>query len=971
MNLATLAATAHRLLSRRNLLTVVALAAYVVRLARIDAMSLWYDEAFSAWLSAQSLGAITERTAADIHPPLYYYILHYWTLAVGQSEFSLRYLSLASGVLCVPLFYHLGRRLLGEPAGWIAAVLAALSPMYVWYSQEARMYMPTVLFVLLSAFFFWRWLARPTWLTWIAWTLANLVAVYLHFYAFFIVAFQVIYFFYWWVRQETHWGMLFVGLTSSALVCLSFAPWAQFALARFAQDESYFEGVLSMGEVARKTLILFSTGQTMLEADALLPALVFGLLAIAGWFAAARLQRDPVAPYVDNPFRLPLTTGAAARVYLLLWLVMPVLLMWFISYGRPKFHPRYLMIASPAFLLFVAATLAALGLAFWRSAPAHAARRYTLLSLAAGCVAVVASTVVSGLINLYTDPQFMKDDFRSAVATIRSQRSPSEPTILVSGHMYPVYQYYDPQGRTIPLPDSPTLSTRRVLGYNVANELNQALSGATGAWLVLWQDEIVDPGGFVRTILDTQAQRVGVDSFWGVDVLHYVLAPGTVFRDKPQIQYARTANFGGQIELLGYNLPPAAQPADQGIAVTVYWRALADLTRDYQVSLRALDSAGRLVGKLDARPATYDFPTTRWRAGDIVFGALAVPLDPGTPPGEYSLEVQLYAADDLQTLDVLDAAGNPAGRTIVSDPIRIERAQQPPPLEKIKPARLMRYNVAGVIDMIGYELDRDAGQPGEPIQVTIYWRALATPKDDYRVQFLISRSSAPTESFTGDAPAPLVSGYPTSQWHTGEIVKARYTFYVPSDAAEGDRTLRMTIMDRLGTTVGASVSVGNVKVEPSTRIFQPTRPRVTQQFRFSGNEIMLYGYDLTPTPALSGAFTGTVTLVAGDSLRVDLHWRAVQRVRAGYKVFVQVRSTDGPPLAQDDSVPAGGARPTVTWVPGEYLVDTHDLRLPKEMPPGNYVIEVGLYDARTGERLSLAAPGAPNAARLGVRLIVR
>jgi len=213
---------------------------------------------------------------------------------------------------------------------------------------------------------------------------------------------------------------------------------------------------------------------------------------------------------------------------------------------------------------------------------------------------------------------------------------------------------------------------------------------------------------------------------------------------------------------------------------------------------------------------------------------------------------------------------------------------------------------------------------------------------------------------------PLVPGYPTSQWRSGEILKARYSFYIPSDAAPGDRALRLTILDRAGKTIGAPVSFGDIKIEPSTRVFQPPQPKVSQAFRFSGSEVMLSGYDLSPSPTMSGAFTGTLTLSPGDSLRLSLYWRAIQRVRASYKVFIQVRPADGPPLAQDDSVPAGGARATVTWVPGEYVTDVHELKLPAQMPPGAYVIDVGLYDARTGARLPLLSPGSPTAARLGV-----
>lgn len=50
---------------------------------------------------------------------------------------------------------------------------------------------------------------------------------------------------------------------------------------------------------------------------------------------------------------------------------------------------------------------------------------------------------------------------------------------------------------------------------------------------------------------------------------------------------------------------------------------------------------------------------------------------------------------------------------------------------------------------------------------------------------------------------------------------------------------------------------------------------------------------------------------------------------------------------QMDSLPVGGARPTTGWVPSEYLRDEYQLVVDAEASPGEYVIEVGMYDAAT------------------------
>jgi len=57
-------------------------------------------------------------------------------------------------------------------------------------------------------------------------------------------------------------------------------------------------------------------------------------------------------------------------------------------------------------------------------------------------------------------------------------------------------------------------------------------------------------------------------------------------------------------------------------------------------------------------------------------------------------------------------------------------------------------------------------------------------------------------------------------------------------------------------------------------------------------------------------------------------------------------------VAQSDSFPAAGERPTTGWLPGEIISDHHTLTLLAEMSPGNYRLITGLYDPVTGERLS-------------------
>ena len=134
------------------LVAAVALGAFALRLVQLGVDSLWYDESVSVYLAGQPVAELIAHTARDIHPPGYYLLLRAWLVSAGfptghadatgyRLEFMAGFLSLCLGVLLVPLTWQLARRLrLGDTVAALAALLVAVSPFGVWYSQEVRMY---------------------------------------------------------------------------------------------------------------------------------------------------------------------------------------------------------------------------------------------------------------------------------------------------------------------------------------------------------------------------------------------------------------------------------------------------------------------------------------------------------------------------------------------------------------------------------------------------------------------------------------------------------------------------------------------------------------------------------------------------------------------------------------------------------------------------------------------------------------
>ena len=129
----------------------------------ISKASIWFDEAFSAYIIRFNFSEIWHYTSVDVHPPLYYFLLKIWSLFFGSSDFALRSMSAFFGALTIILSYFLVKRLYDRKNALFASSFLAISPMLIRYSQEARMYtMVSFLGVLTVRAFYEAWVVKNT-----------------------------------------------------------------------------------------------------------------------------------------------------------------------------------------------------------------------------------------------------------------------------------------------------------------------------------------------------------------------------------------------------------------------------------------------------------------------------------------------------------------------------------------------------------------------------------------------------------------------------------------------------------------------------------------------------------------------------------------------------------------------------------------------------------------------------------------
>jgi len=122
------------------------------------------------------------------------------------------------------------------------------------------------------------------------------------------------------------------------------------------------------------------------------------------------------------------------------------------------------------------------------------------------------------------------------------------------------------------------------------------------------------------------------------------------------------ANIGGQVRLLGCDLPTGPVQAGEVLPVTLYWQGLSPMREDYTVFVHLTDAAGKVVAQHDGYPLGGSYPTSDWPVSVTLADRVEVPIPPELPPGEYALKTGMYL---LSTLKRLPVAGGASGEDAV------------------------------------------------------------------------------------------------------------------------------------------------------------------------------------------------------------------------------------------------------------------------------------------------------------------
>ncbi len=170
-------------------LAAIVLLAAILRLSTLGAQSFWYDEAFTpVHVLRAGLGATLHNVVHTENTPPLWYVLE-WALArvLGSGVVALRLLSALAGIATVAVAWTIGRELAGRRVAILTAMLVAVNPLFVWYSQEARAYGLFVLCAALALLCFLRALRAPSARRLVAFALTASLALLTHYFAVFLL----------------------------------------------------------------------------------------------------------------------------------------------------------------------------------------------------------------------------------------------------------------------------------------------------------------------------------------------------------------------------------------------------------------------------------------------------------------------------------------------------------------------------------------------------------------------------------------------------------------------------------------------------------------------------------------------------------------------------------------------------------------------------------------------------------------
>lgn len=903
-----------------------------IRALRLGWQPLWWDEGYSVYFATEPLARMLWLTARDIHPPFYYGLLHGWfALFDSTRPEAARILSVICGVAAVPLLAWLARLMCPDRprVALGSALLLAISPLHLFYSQEVRMYGLALVFTLLATIAFWQWVQAlagrgSAWLPAAAYVTTAALALWTLYYSGFLIAAHLI----WaaiYFRRKRKTLVRLAGITLAILATQ--APWWVYALPKllpYIADKVVADqdSPLLPWDYLLRHLSAFVSGHLVAPQPGLAALRLFGL---AGYVALALVWlplRLPPIGTARADAAPPLAPRAAASA-LAVFALLPILIGYLVNLRLPFFPPggeRLLLFALPLILLW---------LAWGLDTALQRTRAATLLAVP------LLLAAVAGIATFYTLPRYADHDYRPVVRYI-TQHSRDTDTIVT---LFPwqvgywrAYGVRQADGSWLLPQPAPLDQDALVWNPSLAAALDRDLQAGT-----IWFPAPLSFGSTLPGEIEGYLAQVArnADNRW--------FSPATrvsawVQMAAPPSQLTEPVALGTAILASAAVGPAAAAAANTPIAVDLSWTGD---TRDLHVTLRLLDASGGLWAHRDYEPlGSFAQPDSTGASHDRL--ALLVPV--GLPPQPYTLALGVGPRGSDQLFTTAD------GRDLL--PLTTLNVTAPPaPLPSVRlPATSLLEPpwLADGLQIVGFD-----GVPsgstwlaGTSLPLTLYVQNSAPEPSPHQLWLGLRAPRGQTATTWTGWPLP---SFPVENWPAGTLAQIPAALDLPATLEAGDYHIEAAFVPTGAALEGAPANLARIHVtRRAIRQTRATPQTVLDPPAQIGTHARLYGYTITTLP---------------DKVVVELDWEIVQTLLPPHDIFVHLTAPTGVVLSQDDGPPVtdAGPAPTGSWLPGEFLRTRHLLPLaaPVAQAGSGLTLEVGLYLPSTHVRLPITVNGAP------------
>ncbi|OQA14949.1 MAG: hypothetical protein BWY63_03043 [Chloroflexi bacterium ADurb.Bin360] len=278
----------------------------------------------------------------------------------------------------------------------------------------------------------------------------------------------------------------------------------------------------------------------------------------------------------------------------------------------------------------------------------------------------------------------------------------------------------------------------------------------------------------------------------------------------------------------------------------------------------------------------------------------------------------------------------------------------PPPIITQDVKLVISHPIEGsfgdAIALRGYALNQTSFEPGQQLDLALYWEAKGQPDQHYSLAIqLVSAIPGETSALLNFNTWPGGGNYPTGYWKTGEIIEDRYQLRLPDTVAQAQAWILQIIIyetesgarlpwNLQGQSIENHAKLSLVRVGASHQMTPPT-DSVAAPVIFQ-NAIRLNAIAIKPI---------------ADQLRVELWWESLAPLPTDYTVFVHLLDAAGNPLTQADGPPLAGGFPTSFWHPGDTVHDVYILQQPDTGT--SQTLKLGWYDPQNGTRLEAVQNG--------------